>query len=381
MLPLNAALYVFSKEVIGITMMLISEFEWLNKLPKIRRDKAGLFEAIMNSGIACKSRMSVEGDSYCPEIKIIFDKSNRIVKISDNGEGISLGKIKTLLSRIGVTTNTENICQLLIDNNIEEKPSDPFRGWGIVAILSGFTYVRIMSHNINESSGVRIDLDSENESIKLFSINMGDFKETSFIFDYDEFLKVWGNSYEVKELLDMVNMYHGDIDISLVEVDSTSIGAKYPPSKVKELKQSISLMEREGNIDKFVGFLKQDNRTLSNRDLLRLDEKHYKFKLLSLFGLHSDYSVISETEVDDGYIDILLKKKNSSIETCFEWLIELKYVKNSDANNINKIREDGIEQARSYAKSRIIVETMKANTLKTVVLTFLGKTEVFVDYV
>lgn len=362
-------------------MKFIDEFEW--EVGEVRgRSKTGLLEVLLNSGQACKKRMLLEASDYSPKISIVFDKASNTVKVIDNGIGISLGRIYSLLDRAGVSLSKERIEELCLSHNSNLSLQIPERGHGIKDIVAGASKLEIISHCLGENVGSRIEFDQVNKKASLSTVDLGDFKGTTFCFNYDEFLKLSGDSFEIKELLEKINLYHGEIEISVSEVDTKVVGVKYPIFKLTNLIRSIMYMETCGDISDFVSFLKEDNFLLSNRDLMGLDEKHFKFKLLSIFELHSNYTVISETEIDDGYIDILLKNNvNSSSPAKYEWLIELKYVKKSNSKSLHKIREDGIKQARSYAQSRIINEGFKEDTLKVVVITFLGKSDVFLDYV
>lgn len=362
-------------------MKFIDEFEW--EVGKVKgRSKTGLFEALLNSGKACKQRMLLEESDYSPKISIVFDKASNTAKIIDNGIGISLGRIYSLLDRVGVSISKERIEELCLNNNSKLLIQVPERGHGIRDIVRGISKLEIISHCLGENVGSKIEFDQVNKKARLSTVDLGDFKGTTFCFNYDEFIKLSGDSFEVKEFLEYINLYHGEIEISVSEIDKKVVGVKYPILKLTKLIRSIMYMETCGDISEFVDFLKEDNFLLSNRDLMGLDEKHFKFKLLSIFELHSNYTVISETEIDDGYIDILLKNNvNSPSPAKYEWLIELKYVKKSNSKNLHKIREDGIDQARSYAQSRIINEGFKEDALKVVVITFLGKSDVFLDYV
>jgi hypothetical protein len=362
-------------------MKFIEEFKWKPKQVKAHK-KSGLFEILLNSGNACKKRMLLEEDDYFPKISIIFDKTNKTVKITDNGIGISLGKIYSLFEKSGVAVHKKKLTDLCLDNQIEQVIQVQERGHGIKVILAGLSKLEIISHCLNEVVGSKIEYDQKAEKVSLNTIDLGDFKGTTFCFNYEDFLNFSGDSYEVKELLDSINLYHGEIELSVTEVDTKIVGVKYPIVKLTKLIRSIMSMESDGDIVGFIEFLKEDNFLLSNRDLMGLDEKHYKFKLLSILELHSSYTVISETEIDHGYIDILLKNNiNSPNSAKFEWLIELKYVKKSNSKKLQEIRKAGIDQARSYAESRIIVDTIEKSTLKVVVITFLGKSDVFLDYV
>ena len=72
-----------------------------------------------------------------------------------------------------------------------------------------------------------------------------------------------------------------------------------------------------------------------------MDEKHIKMMILTLLGVDSTYFVQSEVENNNGYVDILLKRKIQFKDvTKFQYLIELKYIRESERNTLDKVKED-----------------------------------------
>jgi hypothetical protein len=60
----------------------------------------------------------------------------------------------------------------------------------------------------------------------------------------------------------------------------------------------------------------------------------------------------------------------------YEWLLELKYLKQEDRKQLDPIRKKASKQIQGYMKSR---ELVGRPNLKAVALIFIGKDEIVVD--
>jgi hypothetical protein len=117
---------------------------------------------------------------------------------------------------------------------------------------------------------------------------------------------------------------------------------------------------------------------LSNRDLMQMDEKHIKMIFLTLLGIDSTYFIQSEAENSKGYVDIMLKKKIQFKDiTKFQWIIELKYIKESERNNLEKVKEEGLKQLKGYAESKIVKEHLGEEGLKKALIIVVGKKDLY----
>ena len=104
-----------------------------------------------------------------------------------------------------------------------------------------------------------------------------------------------------------------------------------------KVNRAIKEMAVSGKCNLFIGCLKEFLDNLSNRDLIKFDEKYIKIILLSVF-MSNVYIANSEYEVEEGYIDILLSKNKAFEESIkYEWMIELKYIKEKDKNTFEEI--------------------------------------------
>ncbi|OFI06674.1 putative AAA-ATPase [Clostridium acetireducens DSM 10703] len=146
-----------------------------------------------------------------------------------------------------------------------------------------------------------------------------------------------------------------------------------------KIADSISKMRIDGEITTFIEEFKNILNDLSNRDLMRFDEKYVKMILLTLFAVDNTYLINSELENNSGYSDIYLKTKIQFKEyTKYEWLIELKYIKESEKKKLESIKKEGLEQLKKYENSKMINESVRDSILKSILVIVVGKNEVYV---
>jgi len=139
-------------------------------------------------------------------------------------------------------------------------------------------------------------------------------------------------------------------------------------------------MRMHGNIEAFIECLKRILEDLSNRDLIQMDEKHIKMMILTLLGVDSTYFIQSEAENNKGYVDISLKRKIQFKDiTKFQWLIELKYIKESERNILEKVKQEGLIQLKSYEESKSIKEEFEKEDLKKVLIIVVGKKDIYIE--
>jgi len=115
---------------------------------------------------------------------------------------------------------------------------------------------------------------------------------------------------------------------------------------------------------------------ISNLDLRRFSEKNVKFLLLSILFQTDYYLPISEPENTGGYIDIYLQRRNNvykKIKT--DWVWEIKYIKQSDADNaelIEQKKSKALEQLQRYKASSLFKDR---TDVRYVAAVFIGKTD------
>jgi hypothetical protein len=103
----------------------------------------------------------------------------------------------------------------------------------------------------------------------------------------------------------------------------------------------------------------------SNRDFMRMDEKHIKAVILTLLYQSEVYFIRSEAEVNNRYPDILLLERNP-VEIRYQFFFELKYSKKKHGKKgLEKKRAEGVEQIRAYQQ---LEEIRKLPKLKSYLL-------------
>jgi hypothetical protein len=156
-------------------------------------------------------------------------------------------------------------------------------------------------------------------------------------------------------------------------------GMKY--DIVDELGEAVQEMALRGNIYPFVDFIGEMIQGMSYRD--KLSEQLIKGILLCYLDLTDIYRIASEREVvGRGYTDILLQKRSINDvygpEVKVEWVLELKYIKKEDRNQLESIRREAVHQLRRYTTGKDLAEKP---CLKAAVLLFIGKDEIVVEEV
>lgn len=142
------------------------------------------------------------------------------------------------------------------------------------------------------------------------------------------------------------------------------------------INKAIKEMAIYGECNLFIEYLKEFLDNLSNRDLIKFDEKYIKVILLSIF-MNNVYIANSEYEVEEGYIDVLLSKNKAFEESIkYEWMIELKYIKEKDKNTLEEIKKQGLNQLDRYSGSRKILSLYDIKFMKKLLIVVIGKKEV-----
>ncbi len=140
---------------------------------------------------------------------------------------------------------------------------------------------------------------------------------------------------------------------------------------ILNLRKVIWKMAYEGNLQPYLDFVKnQVLNVLSNRDLIRFEEKNVKMILLTLLAQGKYYKPISEYETELGYIDILLEKDIRFSDVKYEWIWELKYLKKSEKDQLDRVKQEGLTQLEKYAKSR---QFENKEFIKKALIIFIGK--------
>lgn len=106
---------------------------------------------------------------------------------------------------------------------------------------------------------------------------------------------------------------------------------------------------QDGKIDKILELLKTYINNLSNRDLIKFDEKYVKLIFYCISMNLNLYRVKSEMEVQRKYPDLLLIPKQKP-EEYYSVMIEFKYLKKEEKNKLEEKQKEAEEQIKEYSK-------------------------------
>ncbi|MBY6951382.1 ATP-binding protein [Clostridium botulinum] len=148
--------------------------------------------------------------------------------------------------------------------------------------------------------------------------------------------------------------------------------------QIQKVRIAVNEMRMNGNIQPLVELVDNTLEDLSNRDLIKMDEKNIKMMLLTLLGVDSTYFIKNEDENNKGYVDIMLKRKIQFKDiTKFQWIIELKYIKEKERDTLEKVKEEGLKQLQGYAESKMVKEELGVENLKKVLILVAGKKDIY----
>ncbi len=146
------------------------------------------------------------------------------------------------------------------------------------------------------------------------------------------------------------------------------------------IKTVVRSMRLEGLIEGVVQEIQRILMVLSNRDLMEFNEKMIKLLLVTLISLDDIYVIRSEMETNTGYIDIMLTRDVRYAKyTKYEWLIELKYLKESERSKLEEIKQAGLAQLARYGESELITRGFSGESLKKILLVVIGKTDIYME--
>ena len=122
-----------------------------------------------------------------------------------------------------------------------------------------------------------------------------------------------------------------------------------------EIEASVVEIIKKGKITNFIGKVESTLKTLSNRDYIQFDEKYIKVIIFSYLNLSTLSLVKSEYEVEAGYIDLVLFRRNEENGN-YDALIELKYIKTADYQEkgeelVEQKLKEAVEQLERYGSA------------------------------
>jgi Predicted AAA-ATPase/PD-(D/E)XK nuclease superfamily len=150
-------------------------------------------------------------------------------------------------------------------------------------------------------------------------------------------------------------------------------------SSVPKIQTALISLSKNNNPQPFLDLIKAlIDKDLSLRDAQNFNEKHLKMLLIPYLSLSTSHYVVSEPEWENLYPDIVLFKR-PNVETRYNFLIELKYIKKTDANKKDELTKEPIlkkvaREAREQLQSYIATENAKRiPNLKAWLLILVGR--------
>jgi DNA gyrase/topoisomerase IV subunit B len=140
----------------------------------------------------------------------------------------------------------------------------------------------------------------------------------------------------------------------------------------QELQHVVTNLAAEDDIDGFIKYIYENALSKSSFfEIAKFDEIHIRTLLLSYLRMVPLYEPKSEYEVSNGYVDIFLERSPLYKFAKHEWLIELKYSKQTEKkSDTDKKRQTGIEQLKKYKQSK---EMQNRKNIKAVLIMFSSK--------
>jgi hypothetical protein len=165
-------------------------------------------------------------------------------------------------------------------------------------------------------------------------------------------------NYAVKEI-------YFDYFTSLLDENSSFDSIEIEAAAVEILKN--------GKINNFIEKIENALASLSNRDYISFDEKYIKVLIFSYLNLTKLSIVKSEYEVENGYLDIALLRRDKT-NANYDALIELKYIKKKDFDlEGKKLIQEKLEEAKNQLLSYSKAEEFKdRKDLKKWAIIFVG---------
>ena len=188
------------------------------------------------------------------------------------------------------------------------------------------------------------------------AIEFGEKELISMLF-YLGYLTIAGEQFGKPELK-IPNKIMKEIYSSyFIEILNRSTNLQITESDNVEILQEIAT---EGKIDQIVKLMHKYLENLSNRDLIKFDEKYIKLMFYCIVINYKIYRLKSEMEVERKYPDILLipRDKEKGYKAV---MVEFKYLKKGEENKLKEKQEEARKQIEEYAEIEEIKEIPELN--------------------
>jgi len=144
-----------------------------------------------------------------------------------------------------------------------------------------------------------------------------------------------------------------------------------------DLQKVVLDMAKSGDYEPFFMMIEELLEGLSNRDFIQFNEKYVKMAIMAYMYLANIFYVRSEREVKNiGYIDVELLKAPQNPFPHKEFVLEIKYLKETDKNELEKVQQEAKTQLLNYYHNDPELQNKPDLTLLTVVIV---KTKVYVQ--
>ena len=141
--------------------------------------------------------------------------------------------------------------------------------------------------------------------------------------------------------------------------------------ETQHLNEAIEAMALEGDLQRYIDYVSQNAfNKLSDKDLRNFDEKYIKILLLAYLFQSEIYIPMSEYETGAGYADIFLQRNPLLPQVKYEWVLEFKYLKTADRNNLPQAQKEASEQLQRYIHAHRLEGRPD---LKAAIVVFIGK--------
>jgi hypothetical protein len=139
---------------------------------------------------------------------------------------------------------------------------------------------------------------------------------------------------------------------------------------INQLQDAMNSTLEYGEIEPFFKFIEKILQNLSNRDFQRFNEKSLKISMLSLASMANFYYIRSEREIkNDGYIDLEFLKHPSKTGDPYQYVFELKYLKQADEDQLKNTMQSAKAQLKYYLEiDEELKKLKKLNSIAIVVV-------------
>jgi hypothetical protein len=139
--------------------------------------------------------------------------------------------------------------------------------------------------------------------------------------------------------------------------------------EVNDVRDKLEIMAQNNEVVPFINLIENALDSLSNRDFISFDEKYIKALFVGFASLSNLYFIKSEPEVEQKYPDIMFLYRPPFFPN-YQFLIELKYLKKTQANKLQQTTKDAKNQLKDYLEFE---EIKNLENLKSWLIVFVGK--------